>query len=892
MEELTDQLKQRYPLLTSLRIAGQSWSVQEPLPDFLGLLLAAAESPDRRSCCFVFPDASRVACTTATLLALSKLTREFDDLAREYAQNNFEPGQRVIIWPTGHVYEYNGVLEPEGHWSKRFELLAKDGIRTLPISDILRMEPTNRKSPKGGLTTPLHGHLEPNALDALIRVQSWGNKSMLRNRVLYLTSKAKFETFLDSTELHRPHAGVSINSSFSENQERNLGQLGAHSSAKKDSGSDLVDVLPWGSINEDGSLASSDQYQVEGEPILAVTNSVENAAEMSAQVEPFSRVVFADGPERLTRNLQACDEIADSQKLVVVADHGSEETVSILEDRDFRVWRVAPEEIHLDRNASKKEGSFFFRRTFDAASNYQDLKLDGVACRDEGLEATARDLSQVSKDLNHPDSDEEMKRYLQGLFHLLFRLSDRCTPLKVQEKTEILDRTGVLEQNVARRAIFVSGELTTRLRNACKTLRELVSESMMHSWIGKGKGEALLKTLGANGSLTRKRRIIVTRYPQSVEETRLWLQERGVHDPVVWYRHFPETETFDTVIVLSWLNSERFGKLVQRYAAPEVCLLSYPFEQRWLQQFNSRFSRERASGQPDRSEKSKLLGMPEDLFPSTQSFTPEQPRTDLDTQAFDSFSIFDIEQKIMKRKKGAPPAARSTQDVCPARYVGFVGEAYAYVTENHEIPVVTGLVTNSSSAPSAIPTRTVDRLGIGDFLLFREGSDRDVIRLFAEEMMGPDLYAEQRTLAASWRQALLSLEGDTGQVHRFLRSYGLRKRKSTIRNWLFNRNVIGPWKREDLDVMAAAAKENFTEGPEEVWKAVEDIRTAHRRAGHKISEWLLAELADKRNLLTDGQAKVDLDFGRFWIVEVEEIGDNLEQYPAGQVNRLLWEYGY
>jgi hypothetical protein len=892
MEELTDQLKQRYPLLTSLRIAGQPQSAQEPLPDFLGLLLAAAESPDHRSCCFVFPDASRVACTTATLLALSKLTREFDDLAREYAQNNFEPGQRVIIWPTGHVYEYEGVLEPEGHWSKRFQLLGKDGLRTLPISDILRVEPTTRKSPRGGLTTPLRGHLESNALDALIEVRSWGNKSMLRNRVMCLTSKRKFETFLNSTALHGPHADVPTSSSLSESQERKLAPYGAHISVKEFSGSSLVDILPWGSVNEDGSLVSSDQYQVEGEPVLAVTNSVENIAETSTLVEPFSRVVFADGPERLTRNLQACDEIADSQKLIVVADHGSEDAVSILEDRDFCVWRVAPEEMYPDRNISKEERSFFFRRTFDAASNYQDLKLDGVACRDEELEAAARDLSQVSRDLNHPDSDEEMKRYLQGLFHLLFRFSDRCVPLEAEEKTEILDRIGALERYVERRAIFVPEEMTTRLRSACEALRELISENTTHSWIGKGKGEALLKTLGANSSLTNQRRIIVTRYPQSVEETRLWLQERGVYDPVVWYRHFPETETFDTVVVLSWLNSERFGKLVQRYAAPEVRLLSYPFEQRWLQQFKSRFSRERASGQPDRVEKSKLLGLPEDLLPPTQSLAPEQPRPDFETQASDSFSIFDIEQKIMKRKKGVPPAARSTQDTCPARYVGFVGEAYAYVTENHEIPVVTSLVTNSSSAPSAIPTRTVDGLGNGDFLLFREGSDREVVRLFAEEMMGSGLYEEQRTLAASWRRALLSLEGDTGQVHRLLRSYGLRKRKSTIRNWLFNRNVIGPWKREDLDVMAAAAKENFTEGPGKVWEAVENIRNAHRRAGHKISEWLLAELADKRDLLTNGQAEVDLDFGRFWVVEVEEIGDNLEQYPAGQVDSLLWEYDY
>lgn len=898
MEELTEQLKERYPLLTSLRIAGQSQPGQEPLPGFLGLLLAAAESPDHRSCCFVFPDASRVACTTATLLALSKLTCEFDDLAREYAQNNFETGQRVTVWPTGHIYEYAGILDADGQYGKRFRLkvLGKHDLKALPISDILRLEPTTRKSPKGQRDTPLHSSVKPDALDTLLKIQSWGNKSIFKNRILYLAPKSEFESFLESTALHRADHNSPQSTDLRKNRKRKRERHGTHGNqarAMRDAADKLLNILPWGSVNEDGNLASSDQYQLEGEPILAVTNSVENIAETSTLVEPFSRVVFADGPERLTRNLQACDEIADSQKLIVVADLESEDAISVLEDRDFRVWRVAPEEIKLDRIQSRETKSFFFHRVFNAASNYQNLKVDGVACRNERLEAVATNLYQVGRDLNHPDSDEEMKRCLQGFFHLLFRLSDRCAPLKAQEKAEILDKTGELELDVERRAIFVSEEMTARLRNACRTLRELISESTTHPWMVKTKGKALLKVLvDANGGSAEQRRIIVTRYPQTVDDTKLWLQERDLQEPVVWYRHFPEDETFDNIIVLSWLNSERFGKLVQRYAAPEVCLLSYPFEQRWLRQFNSRFLRERASRQPDRAEKSKLLGLPEDLFTPTQSLTPEQPQTDMEMQASDSFSIFDIEHEIMKREKGAPPAARSTQDTCPARYVGFVGDAYAYITDNHEIPVVTGLVTNSSSAPSAIPTRIVDRLGIGDFLLFREGSDRDVIRLFAEEMMGPGLYEEQRTIAASWRKALLSLEGDTGQVHRLLQSYGLRKRKSTIRNWLYNRNIIGPWKREDLDIMATAAKENFTESPEEVWDAIENIRTAHRRAGHKISEWLLAELADKRDLLTNGEARVDLDFGRFWIVEVEETGDDLEQYPAGQVNSLLWEYGY
>lgn len=872
MGNLKEHLEEHYYLLRALRIAGIPGADQESLPHFLGLLLAAAESPDRRSCCFVLPNASRVACTVATLLALSKLTWEFDDLAREYAQRTFESGQRVIVWPTGHVYEYSGVLEAEGRWSKRFRLkvLGKHEFRTLPITNVLRLEPTTRKSPKGQLVTPLGAGEEPDALHTLAGIKSWGNKSLYRNRVLYLTPKVKFESFLNSTALHIADEGGTLVGSVT----------------------DLLNALPWGSVNADGSFVSSDQYRVEGEPLLAITSSVENVAEASMLEEPFSRVVFSDGPERLVSNLQACDEIASLQKLIVIADHQSDEAVRVLEERGFCTCRLAPEEIHLGHDNHEEAKPAFFGRAFNAANNYQRLRLDATECRDEHLEAAASYLDQVGRYLNASEGDEEMKRCLQGLFHLLFLTSERCAPLVEQERDEIFDRIDALERDAGRRAMFVPEEMMIHMRKACGALRELIGHGTGRSESRKSKGEILLEILQANGAPGIRRRIIVTRYPHSVDVTRRWLQEKGVHDPVVWHRQFPETEAFDTIITLSWLNAERFGKLVRRYAAPEVRLLGYPFEQKWLQQFNSRLSRERITGELDRTERSKLLGLPESLLVPTQNGAPKQDPNDIQTQASDPFSIFDIEHKIMQRKKGGSPVVASAQETCSAKYVGFVGDAYAYLTESHEVPVITSLVANSSSAPSAILTRTVNGLETGDFLLFREGSDRDVVRLFAEEMMGPERYAEQRTLAASWRQALLSLGGNATEVYRLLQSYGLRKTKTTIRSWLVNSNVIGPWKREDLDVMAAAAKETFAEKPEKVWEAVENIRAAHRRAGHKILEWLLAELAGKRSLVADGGVKVDLDFGRCWIVEVEEIDGAMEQYPARQVNRLLWENGY
>jgi hypothetical protein len=172
-----------------------------------------------------------VACTAATLLALSKLTREFDDLARDYAQRTFEPGQRVIVWPTGHVYRYAGIAPPRPEYAGRFiqlETLKGNNKRTIAIEDVLRLEPTTKTTKPGKVNTPLSNITQRSALDILLDIQSHGNTSMLRNRVLYLTSKSGFERFLSSTECSRCNGTVS-------------------------NAVALAEALPWGTVKEDGT---------------------------------------------------------------------------------------------------------------------------------------------------------------------------------------------------------------------------------------------------------------------------------------------------------------------------------------------------------------------------------------------------------------------------------------------------------------------------------------------------------------------------------------------------------------------------------------------------------------------------------------------------------------
>lgn len=833
------------------------------MPYFLGLLLAASESGNRRGTCFVFPDTRRIADTLAMLSSLSWLSREFEDLARSYALRELKRGQRVRIRPTEFVYEYDNFLEATEQYPERVRLKVqgKNEYRALHIGDVLRLEPTKRVKTKGQINTPLSFASQSDPLNTLLGIRTYGNTSILRNRVLYLTSKSGFERFLSSTECLR----------------RN-GTSGAAVT--------LAEALPWGTVKEDGTFSSSDSYQVEGEPLLAISQSVENIAEASFEGDPFSRLVLCDNSRSLARNLQACDEITESQKLIVIASHNDSEAIKTLGDRDFVVWHVSPEEMHLGGESLGGGKSNYFDKPLTAAKNYEELKLANIACRDEFVESAAENLLIASDGLKHSESDEEAKRCIGRLFSLLFSISDRCVPLDADEKIELHERLSEVKTSISKRKMYISDAVEAHVSDFCMTLSRLISSNTPGLRVGEKKGEVLLELLQKDNGYQKS--LIVTRYSENVAPVQNWLQQQGVDAPVMWHRSSPEDETFDQIILTSWLNSERFGKLVKKYTSPRVSLLGYPFEKTWLRYYKARLSKERLDNRIGNDERSAISGIPEELFPALDTPVQKTPQIMEDDSRMPS--IFEIERKILRRRKGTRPSIYSSPDDCESRYVGFVGEFYAHLTESREMPVVTSLLTGHEPSTGTVPERTVNELEIGDFVLFREGSDKDVVQLFAEESIGQKEYGRFRKLANVWREALLARGGSVRELHRLLKSYGLKKTESTVRSWLQNRRRIGPNTERDVQIIAIATRGTFSWSPDEIWEAISTIRNAHRSAGHQISAWLLEELSGERNLVADGGGgKIDLGFGELQIVEVEEIGTELEKYPASRVNRLLRE---
>lgn len=871
MSALADEVARRYPVLGEVHLSSSDGGAPETVPTFFGLLLALAESDNERGCCIVVPDPAGVAHVLATLLTLVRLRKEFDVLTRAWAERGFEVGQRVKVNPTGHVYVYEGVFEKWPHLYKLRELGTDDDARSLRVSEILRLEPTDRQRPKGKLATDLQSY-DAQPIDRLLGIESWGNESLFRNRVLVLSSRTRFDRFLSGTAACRSGDAE---------------------------GAPLSEILPWGSMDDAGGLQPADAFQVRGEPVVAVTHDVDVLADGCALVPdgkggegPMSgfasgpAVVVAEGSGRLVRNLRSLDDISSKRKVIAVVGPDDEEGLALLADRGLAVWRASPDEMLLEAEGAAREAGdgLLFGGFTRSAQNMASFRLDGASCADGDLDLAAAALVLAVDAVRDTEGEDELLSTVRSLFGVLFRASERLSPYSDEERASATRQIAQVPARLEQRAQWVGPDVAELVEDAMDALREAVESDDL----GRAKADVLARLLGAGDARVDGGEAAVTvlvRYAGSRSHVEAWLHGQGRAAIVSTDRTLPERWCPDHVVALSWLGAERFRRLVDRYPSPRLTAVSYPFELDWMRQFERRWRRKDA--QLPAEERAALCGLSPSLFPGVSG----DAEADMDMPD-DAIDVFRMEAAVLHRRKGGAHVRLGDEEVAAARYVGFVGDTYAWLTEGASVPVVTALVHGAVDGARprrhGVSRRTVSELQAGDFVLFREGSDHDVTRSFAEAIAGPAAYRELRQRATVWRRCLQDLSTDPVRVHRLLREAGLSRRPVTVQKWLEDGDRIGPQDLVDLEVVARAAGP-FPEPVAEVWEAIREVRAYHAKAGHRISEWLLEVVPKHADRLRDGEARLDLEFGTTYVVEVEAVDAEQDDVPSRLVNELLWD---
>ena len=851
---LINEFQRRFPLLDKIDgLFGKDVS-RERIPWFFGFILAAAENPSPEACCFVFDKDTRTTALVSVLAALMRFKRKFPDFVKRYARTEFSPGDRVKVAPKGFVYEYDGLWE-EFPGKFRLKVLDKEERRSFPLDDVLRLEPTSRMLPKGRLNSDL-GDFEISPLGRLLNLRSCGNNSLVQNGVLVHMQRTEFSRFADSTIL----APADCSAEFPE----------------------LLSFFSWGFIESDGTLKPNDIYQVEGEPMVAVTGTPEYLAAACSKAVPATKTVFLDGARRIAASPQAFDEIIERQKTVILASPDESDYIEQIAARGCDVWQMLPSEILVGENSAcaRTRGSFV-GATVRAAHIRLNHKVSVVDCHDQTLQQAAECLRNVLEATKGDGEDiSETDRIVRKLFGVLLDRSECC--FGVGDETESI--LAEAKKDFLQSREWLEREVADGIYKAMDILEQAVEDDRC----GQNKSETLLDIL----SERTEQWLVATRTERTARRLCQDISEFFAGPPVLSVPEIALDHEYCGIIIPGWPNRWNFSRLKNYTVAPEILVLACPFEKDMVLTHGRHGERRARLNYIGTEERSSILGIESRFLPVPRRDKEEEIKEPSSKDRGDMFPVLNFEEKIRRRTHLQDLVPADGKETRQARMVQFYGECYALLTDGVELPVLNDLIYGNDTGKAKLLSKMSYELSTGDFVLFRAEGDKEFIRLIAEHSLGEAKYERFRNTAELWKRALRDLGDGPEEILLKLRKYGFKKKLSTIAQWLCYPDLIAPRDYDDIDIIVEASEDNeLSSRKNEVKDAIYKIRSAHISAGNALTRLIHDEL-EKGHLEDVGGRPVlhDFIYGQAWIVQVELVKTELHEYDAGQVNRLLWAH--
>jgi hypothetical protein len=372
-----------------------------------------------------------------------------------------------------------------------------------------------------------------------------------------------------------------------------------------------------------------------------------------------------------------------------------------------------------------------------------------------------------------------------------------------------------------------------------------------------------------------------------INDLRQWLSQKGLPETLEVYSFgtLPEEECFDRLVCISWPSADTMTKVTSKFMTVHVTIICYPFERSWADQFRTRINTRPDISFVSGKEKAVFLTGEENTalkWPEPEMKKPAQlSKTDID--------IWALEYSLRRARIGVPPGPTDTAETVPARYVRFTGDFYAFLTESHKLPVVTGLLSRRHEN-QVIPERSVADIKTGDFVVFPESGDRELIQLLADKIIGAGA-AELREKARLWQKALKGSGMTPEQFNEEARRLERPRHPLTIRNWFESSSQIGPKTKDDLTLIAYVTNNrDLQEKIDEVQGAIAQLRGFHLSAGSYLSKVLLQQLPKVIGNVQENGSKVDMGIvGSAWIVQVEHVDEQFELRGRYEANHLVQE---
>ncbi len=850
-KSLKKDVLEAYPFLAQALFGFKEATNHFPMPPLLTIGSFAAinainddSTPARLA--MIFPHSDSVACHVAAAASLAAIKKQFE---RGFPMlPDLVPNEKVLVNGADMTYLGETLYNNETYFKLSYAGSGK--IRLLPATEDNRLRIQHSVSNRN-LTKRDKEEIKSVA-DPVLNLKLRGNTSLFQTSVVLVS------------RIHEAREQVS---------DLNI-------AADNNVCSKLSNIFGWGSLTEEGEVRIWGSAGRREEPLVLVSSNFADVCEYVEVNSHKTDLIVVDGSSYL-KDLSSFETLLSKNiPFIFVLSGKDQDGIQYLKKKDFAFWAWNSTDLtHINEGFSETEESPFYHLQKKIAS-FASFTVNVVECANLAFDQAFDSLKRLRDEIT--EEDYHASQILDRIYGFFLRVSRVVSITEsVAGKTEV--ELSAIASDLQTFRYFIKPEFLKLLVETLESLAQGVDNlSDENSKPARLQSEIRnLKSLGYE-------KICVVLNKSDFQAEKQYLAARFPGDKIVYEKNgsFKMKEEYDCVVLCGYLKGNQMLRIFDAAVSSRLSVLNYSHEKEWTTSVKKKFF-----GAFDRQDFRNRSVFGRKLSASVLTETPVVE----DTPQKPALEEFEIKLHEFKKQRILKSIGEDLigQKVS-ARCVMFNQGSFAFLTESHSVPVINELLGGKKKVEK-IPQRKIKDISSGDFLLFRESSERNLIREMADLGLQKNGRTELRAVASRWREALKKIHERNGEslskVKAELKKYGCDRNELTIKNWLFDDNQIAPGEREDILAIAEAAQdENLRRNFDNVNDAIHQVRGEHIRASHVIAKLLEKRIKGELWELSDSDAEIKIPgLGKVFIVCVESVDSLAAEVPSHKANRLLKE---
>lgn len=649
--------------------------------------------------------------------------------------------------------------------------------------------------------------------------------------------------------------------------------------------SKISDIFLFATTNFAGEINNISSGQLSGYPSAIFASDLYSISAVMDQPQNKiqSLIIDASNANSIHNQLDVLDDLLKKNiPIVCLTDIANIDDLSCFTKRNFNIWQWNKDFITntLYNTCSPLISEIKTENYSKNQVNYLISKSDDeISFAMSGLNSCKKDIQNTSVNI--------MKLY-DDLATLTFSAIRRICPFSkfdIDRACQILNNA---DTTLNKEKKFIGLDLYNNLTQTIEALRDIFSVNYNLPKINLLKDQLNLvseKNICLVISDKSDKEEILKYWNDEIDESSNKIQVVYPNEYVL--NHGNETRT----IIAGWFKHKTMRKIIYGGLSIDYDVLLYKCESRW-QQYEMALEKKIVNSITNQDIVKKSLSckdniiekIPPTVIPSNNS-TNEQFHDEL-SEIETVIKNNKINRYAKKHLTSAKPV-----DVIP---VSFIGNYVSFCRLEHKIITVSKIILNDDPK-SEIELKTPSELNEGDFVAIRE-SNKDLIKEIVDKNLLKKGLISVRDTSKLWRDAI-NIElvvNSFSDLIKKLKKAGCQKGTVTIQRWIADEDLIAPQTKEDIIAIAKATEnETLQEKIDQVYSAIQEIRSSHIKAGHELSEKLKNSLADELknnsidpfNIWNPMDIHIE-DIGDIKILKIIDIGAKM-QIDSTDVNRLF-----